>query len=284
MSGKIVPYIPAIILIIAGCAPEIRKPLEVCPGKESIAEALAVLQSHSQNMVPLRARGQCLLQYYDADKKKHKEALAVRVLVNPPSEIYLQGDNALVPKAIVLGSNENEFWLSIRPKEISTHWWGRWSEQDVSGGLVISPRTLLEALGIGQVDNEQDWSLSNEGAFDILIKKERGVTVKKICIYSCDYRVRKIEFFDQNGRAIANAELDRYKEVSEGFFVPTLIKVITYAPNTTEESLSFTLNLRSIKPSEFSEQRRNFLFNYKQPRGFKHIYRIVDGRWIEQSQ
>ena len=284
MSGKFVLSIITIILILAGCGPSIRKPLEVCPGKESVSEAMAALQSNTKNIVSLQAKGRCLLQYYDEDKNKHKEALAVRVLVNPPLEIYLQGDNALVPKAIVLGSNEREFWLSVRPKEISTHWWGRWSEQDISGGLVISPRTLLEALGIGLVDYEQNWSLSNEEAFDILIKQEQGVTVKKIYIYSCDYRVRKIEFYDHDSQVVARAELDKYKEVSEGFFVPALIKVATYAPNTTEESLSFTLNLRSIKPAKFSEQRRNLLFYHRLPKGFKHIYRIVNGRWVEQSQ
>ena len=284
MSGKLIPYIAAAILILAGCAPEIRRPMEICPGKKSAAEALAALQSHSQNMVPMQAKGQCLLQYFDADKKKHKERLAVRVLVNPPLEIYLQGDKALIPKAIVLGSNEREFWLSLRPKEISTHWWGKWSEQDFSEGIVINPRTLLEALGIEQVDMEQDWSLSNEGAFDILTKQEQGVTIKKIYIYSCDYRVRRIEFFDRNGRTAACAELEKYKEVSEGFFVPASIEVATYAQDNAEDSLGITLDLKSIKPAEITKQRRNLLLSHRLPRGLKTIYRVIDGKWIEQPQ
>jgi len=60
------------ILIFAGCAPEIQKPIEVVQGKESVAEALSVLKARSQNAVPLLARGRCLLQYYDADEKKRK--------------------------------------------------------------------------------------------------------------------------------------------------------------------------------------------------------------------
>ena len=61
MLPKLIPYISAVILILAGCASEIRKPKEICPGKDSVDEALAVLQSHSQNVVPLRANGQCRL-------------------------------------------------------------------------------------------------------------------------------------------------------------------------------------------------------------------------------
>jgi hypothetical protein len=115
------------------------------------------------------------LEYYVEGKTKpQRENLSVKLRVNPPAEIYLQGDKPLVSKAIVVASNEREFWLAIRPK-ISLYCWGLWSEQDSGGGLVINPRTLLEALGIEQIDAGQDWSLSNEGAFDVLTKRERGV-------------------------------------------------------------------------------------------------------------
>jgi hypothetical protein len=285
MPGKIIVSIAAAILTLAGCAPDIREPMEICPGKESAVEALAALQSHSQNMVSLKANGQCRLEYYVEGKKKaQRENLSVRLWVNPPVEIYLQGDKALVPKAIVVGSNEREFWLAIRPKEISIYCWGNWSEQDSSEGPLMNPKTLLEALGIGQVDVEQDWSLSNEGAFDILTKRERGVTTKKIYIYSCQYQVRRIEFFDQEGQAVASAELGKYKEVSEGFSVPALIKVTTHAPDNAEDSLSITLHLKSIKPAEITGPRRDLLFKRRLPRGFKHVRRIVNGKWIEEPQ
>ena len=282
MSGKFNPYIAAAILILVGCAPKIRKPTEICPGKESVAEAIAILQLQSQRMVPLRAHGQCRLEYYVEGKlEPQSENFNVTLWANPPIEIYLQGDKALVPKAIVLGSNEREFWLSIRPKEISTHWWGRWSEQDFSERLMINPKTLLEALGIGGVDTEQDWSLSNEGTFDILTKRERGVKTRKIYIYNCDYRVRKIEFFDPHGQAVACAELDEYEEITEGFSIPALIKVTTYNQDNAEDSLSITVKLRSIKPAKITEQRRALLFERPQPRGFKHVLEYKDGEWIE---
>jgi hypothetical protein len=285
MPGKIILSFAAAILILAGCAPEIREPMEICPGKKSAVEALAALQSQSQNMVPLKANGQCRLEYYVEGKNKpQRENLSVRLWVNPPVEIYLQGDKALVPKAVVVGSNEREFWLAIRPKEISIYCWGNWSEQDSSEGPLMNPKTLLEALGIGQVDEQQDWSLSNEGAFDILEKRERGVTTKKIYIYSCQYQVRRIEFFDQDGQAVASAELGKYKEVSEGFSVPAMIKVTTHAPDNEEDSLSITLDLKSIKPAEIAEQRRNLLFKRRPPRGFKHVRRIINGKWIEEPQ
>jgi hypothetical protein len=285
MSGKLIPYVAAVILVFAGCESRIRQPTKICPGKDSVTDALAALQTQSQNVTPLRADGQCWLEYFVEGKKKpQRENFEVKLWVNPPVEIYMQGDKALVPKAIVLGSNEREFWLSIRPKEISTHWWGYWSEQDLSEGLVINPRTLLESLGIGEVESHQDWSLSSEGPYDVISKLQQDAVIKKIYVYSCDYRVRKIEFFNQDDQVVAGAELDRYEEVSDGFFIPSLIKVTTYAQETGESSLSITLDLKSIKPATITEPRRNMLFKLPQPRGFTNVYRIINGKWLEQSQ
>ncbi len=277
-------YFVVAILIFAGCAPEIQEPIEVVPGKESVAEALSVLKARSQNAVPLRARGRCLLQYYDAGKKKRKkESLTVLVLVKPPVEIYLQGDATLVPKAIVLGSNEREFWLALRPKEISTYWWGQWSEQDSSEGLLINPKTLFEALGVAEIKAEENWSLSNEGAFDVLTRRERGVVIKKIYIYSRDYLVKKIEYFDLQGKAIAYTELEGYREVSDGFFVPALIKIIAYGQNKGKDSLSITLDLKSIKPKKITERQQK-VFERPPPRDFKRVLVNEGGKWIEQRR
>jgi hypothetical protein len=110
------------------------------------------------------------------------------------------------------------------------------------------------------------------------------VVIKKIYIYSCDYRMRRIEFFNRDGQAVAGAELDRYEEVSDGFFIPSLIKVTTYAQETGESSLSITLDLKSIKPATITEPQRNVLFRLPQLRGFTNVYRIVNGKWIEQAQ
>jgi hypothetical protein len=283
MSRKLIQYVTAVILLLAGCEAKIRKPTQICPGKNSVAEALAALRSQSKQVVPLKANGQCRLEYYVEGKKKpQRENLDVKLWVSPPDELYMQGDKALVPKAVVLGSNEQEFWLAIRPKEI--YWWGYWSEQDLSEGLVINPRMLLESFGIGDIETQQDWSLSNEGPYDVIAKKQDDVVAKKIYIYSCDYRVRRIEFFNKDGVSVADAELDRYDEVSNGFSIPSLIKVTTYAEESGEVSFSITLNLKSIKPATIIEAQRKLLFKPPPHRGFTNIYRIINGKWFKQNQ
>jgi hypothetical protein len=283
MPAKLAIPILAAMIIIVGCTPQIQKPTKVCPGKASVDEALAVLQGQSQNAVPLRAHGKSVLEFYEEGKKKpHKESLDVKLRVNPPAEIYLQGDKSIMAKAFILGSNEDVFWLTIRPKE-GVHIWGKWSEQDSAGGLEINPRILLEALGIGQIDTHGDWSLSNDGAYDILTKKERGVTTKKIHVFCCDYRPRMIEVFDSQGRPIATAELDRYQQITDSFLVPSLTRVTTLPRDETEKPLKITVNLTSIQSSK---EWPGLLFEHRDSlmRGIKNVYRMVNGKLIEQLQ
>ncbi len=272
------------MLVFSGCVIEPPKPLEIVPGKESATEALAVLKARSQNAVSLLARGRCVFEYYDPEnKKRKKEKLEVTVLMKPPVELYLQGDVTFVRKAMILGSNEREFWLLLRPKEISTYWWGTWSEQNSAEGLMINPRTLFEALGFLETGADENWSLSNKAAFDVLIQRNGGVVIKKMRINRRDYLISEIEYYDSKGRALALAELKDYKEISEGFFVPASIKIVAYNQDGGAEPLGVTLNLKTIKPKEFNEKQQK-LFERPQFGNFKHILRNEGGKWIEQSQ
>jgi len=269
-----------VLLVFGGCAVQVRKPIQVCEGKKSAAEALSVLRGCLENAVPLRANGKCLAKFH-TDGKPHKENFPVKLWFAPPCRLRLQGDVAFNPRGIELGSNSDEFWLSMKPKEIgNTYFWGRWDNTADATELKISPKVLLEALGIVSLDGRGDWSLSNENGFDVLTKRdERAVTTKKVYIYNCDRRVRKIEYFDKNGQAIVIIELDEYKGVYENAMIPAVIKVISREKGDTENS--FRITLESIK---FMSRRPEGLFDRPRPRGFKDIYEIIDGKMVEQRR
>ncbi|MHC4394432.1 MAG: hypothetical protein ACYS1A_02140 [Planctomycetota bacterium] len=280
VSGRRSFLLIALALILGGCGGELKLPKRVCAGKNNVAESLDLLRM--ANSAPFRANGRCHLRYNDQGKT-HNENFLVRLFGNPPAEIYLQGDVAFNPKGIILGSNEDQFWLAIKPKQISTYWWGRWDEQDGFYKLVLSPKTLLEAFGVVEIGEEENWSLTNKGIFDILAKRdEQGGVIKKIYVYSCDYRVRKMEYFDAAGEAVVIVELGKYKEVGGGFFVPQIIKITTAGEDNKRDTVKITL--RSIKPISFTEKKRSLIFTPPKKRGYKNIYRIIGDDVIEQQQ
>lgn len=251
-----------------------------CPGKTTADEAIAVLKSRREKATPIRATGQCLLQYH-AEGKVRKENFPVKLWVNPPDEIYLQGDVAFDATGLVFGSNAGEFWFWLKPKEISSYWSGKWSQAGIWNGLAVSPMIVLEAFGSVDI-RTGDWTLSRDGNLDLLIlRNDRGIIVQKTYIEPCDYVVTKIERFDESGDVYLRAEFAGYQKTSEGFLTPSRVKIATVSEQGDEDSADISLS--SAKSTDLSEQQRDRLFVRPLPRGFNHIYIIIDGRAVEQK-
>ncbi len=277
----------ALLLWATGCAVQEPAPLPACPGKANVDEALAAVTSRIEEAVAFRASGECKLAYYepdDEDLKRHN--LPMQLWFNPPSEVYIQGSIAVDPKAVVIGSNDEAFWLAMRPKEMSAYYWGTWDEAQNVEGLMVSPQVVLEAFGIvhhdGQVD-VNDWSLSAEGTYDVLtLHGEEDRILKRVYIYTCDYLVRKIEYFDSEGQIVAVAELDDYTLIEDKFHVPTEVFVSARAPDGREDTIDIKLN--SIKAKELSAEARRLVFTRdpSETRKFENVYRYRDGGWVSE--
>jgi len=267
-----------LVLFFAGCAVQ---PMRHCPGKATADEAIAVLKAPREKAAPVRATGQCLLQYH-AEGKIRKENFPVKLWVNPPDEIYLQGDIAFDATGLVFGSNADEFWFWLKPKEISSYWSGKWPQAGSWNGLVASPMIVLEAFGAVDIRNG-DWTLSRDGNPDLLtLRNDSGVIIQRIYIEPCDYVVTKIEHFDESGAIYLKAEFADYEKTAEGFLTPLRVEIVAVSEEGGEDSADISLS--SVKPAQLSSQQRQRLFVRPLPRGFDHIYRVIDGKTIEQKQ
>ena len=263
-------------IALTGCGPQVKKMLKLCPGKATAEEAIAALGEHSKDIIPFKAAGECTY-VYDVNGKPHPEPLRIQVRIEPPINVYLQG-GSIVGKAVEIGANDREFWLSLKPKEISTYLWGTWADGGVRqclDKLWIGPRTWLEAFGVVKTASLADaagkWDLSHEGPFDILSRKDRnGMLTKKVYIYCCDYLVRKIEYFDEQQRKTAVTELDDYAAVVKGggWKVPRMIKI------TGGKDEMVTIELSDVGKAQFTDKQRQVLFERPKPEGFEHVGKI----------
>jgi len=258
-------------LFFSGCGPQVPKKIVTCPPAESAVQAIDALKSKPENMVSIKVNGQCRLSYYVDDKSKPQtENFNVKIWFNPPNEIYLQGDIAFNAKGLVLGSNEEEFWFSVKP-EVDSYWWGRWSELDNSAKLMINPEILLEAFGV--VKTDAGAALSSEDGFDVIVRKNTvGSISRKIYIDRCSHQVVRIVHFNEKGKKVVNAGFDEYKKIGDNYSVPFRVEIET---NFNGEKKDFVrLKLQSVTPMEFSKKQKVLLFNRPEPKGFKHIYKL----------
>ena len=271
--------IAAAALILTGCGPQIQQPLRIFPPKQTIEQSIAQLSTNTDKLQPIRARGSCLFRYTVDDKKPNRENFRVKLWFSPPKNIYLQGDVALDPTAICMGSNEEEFWFSIKP-QTNTYWWGRFDEiEHCFGNYLVNPANLLEALGAVIIDEPTDWNLSKDGEFDILTKtNSRNIATKKIYVNSQDYLPRKIEYYNGLGQLKLITELDKYKKLEEGFYLPRLIKITTVEADENGDSIRIKFD--SLKKREFPQK----IFLRRPPKKFKTIEKLgADCQWTEQA-
>jgi hypothetical protein len=261
-----------LVVCMAGCGTKAPRPLKLCPGKATADEAIAALGGQVKNLTSLKASGDCWY-VYDANGKKREEQLRVQVRIEPPLNVYLQG-SSIIGKAVELGANDRQFWMALKPKEISTYLWGAWGDEGVRQCLDkmwLGPNVWLEAFGVIKAASSADaavWELSHEGPFDILSRKDRGGRLtKKVYIYCCDYLVRKIEYFDEQGRETAVTELDDYVAVVKGggWKVPRMVKV------TGGKGEMVTIELSDVGKAQFSDKQRQLLFERPTPEGFEHV-------------
>lgn len=268
-----------LILMFAGCEAPMQ-PVRHCEGKKTADEAVAALNAKRDKTIPVRASGKCLLRY-SLDGKRHKENFPIKLWINPPAEMYLQGDVAFDATGLVFGANADEFWFWLKPKEISSYWWGSWSQAGSWNGLVLSPKALLEAFGSVNLHNGR-LSLTRMNNFDVLVLyNEQGTVLKMIHIEPCDYVVSKIEYLDNTGKPVGRVELADYKGIADGFSIPSSINIIDFS--NTGNNGSARLSLNSIKPAKLSDRQQQRLFIRPQPRGFEHVYEIIDGTAVEHK-
>jgi len=270
------------VLVVGGCGGGKQEQLRVCAGAGVVSESVGRLARQAQRMESFKANGFCEVEVF-ADGKRHKESFPVKLWVNPPSEMRLQGNVAFNARGIDIGSNKDEFWVAMKPKEVgNSYFWGLWSETKSYGNIIIVPQVLLECFGLVNIAEEDKCSLSNEGPFDVLSERDDdGDIIKRIYVYSCDYRVSRIEYFDRNDNVIVSMELSRYKKFSGGLWVPTRIDVSSYGSEGAVDS--FRIVLKSVKAMEFSDRQRGIYFSRPEPRGFKKLFKIEDGTVVERE-
>jgi hypothetical protein len=269
-----------LFVFLTGCVGPKQEKFNICPGKTSLKDSIAALEAAGK-VLPFRASGQCFATVYENDKRR-KEQFSIKVWFNPPAELRLFGDIAFNARGLDIGSNSKDFWIAAKPRELGNSFaWGLWQQQQ-EFVADLGPKIILEAFGSITFDKDADWSLSNEGPFDILTLKTQDRIVKKIYIYSCDYRVRKIEYFDDKGSLSLVLELSNYSIRFDGcsFASQMLIRLL----HTDSKEDSFRIIFKTVSAFEYTAEKKQAFFQKPENMdGFEHVYQIVNGRLSEQK-
>jgi len=267
--------------IFVGCESPVRRPVPVCPPAESAETVISSLQAQYLAGRDFIAYGRAVYIYRNQAGKLKKESFPLKLWVQPPRKLRMHGDIAFNARGIDLGSNGEELWLAIRPKEVSKYVWGKWSQIESPQSVALHPQVMLDAFGLAEIGNCERYTLSYAGAFNVLTyNDEHHRRVKRIFVYSCSRRIAKIEYFDVAQKPALVLQLSEYTKVGEGFYVPSRIKFRKL--DEESDSTGVDIRLGSVKSKTFSTKLCDRLFCRPEPSGFKNVYRIVGDELIVQ--
>ncbi len=269
------------LLFLAGCAAiPVEKPDIICPVKTNTDQVIAAVGA-TANAHSIRAKGTLRFQEFNAGAAGHPENLNLQLRSVPPYHLFLQADSIL-GEAMRLGSNSEEFYLRVKPNEISSYYHGKWAAaNNCHSRLFISPQIILEALGSASVDNSM--KLSTENGFYVLSSiGPSGSLLKKVYIDCQSYLTRRIEYFDTHGNTVLKLILSNYTNSPNGITVPTGLEISYYDDGNLKTSVE--IKLKGVKPFAPTEvQLKGKLFRRPDPKGLKNVYELVENcRFIQK--
>ncbi len=280
-SGLLLLYFSVSVVLI-GCAPEKSEPVRQCPGKSSTQQALTALQTSASQLRSFVAYGDGRVSFYEEkkDEPRNERIPTIKLWFDPPGNMRFWGEVAFNPRGLDVGSNEREFWLAAKPREIgNVYIWGLWSQQTEQADMLLSPKVLRQALGVIETEEDKLWSFSPNQSGDVLtLYDEQGRIVRRVYIDNCRYRISGIEYFDKNQELTATLRLDDYRNLDE-MFVPAAIKIINHNVDGTADT--FEIRLKSIKPAD---RIKAAIFERPDTKGFEEVRQIIKGRAIKHTQ
>jgi hypothetical protein len=272
---KHILYFTAIVTVISilGCTgpKQPAGPVVIVPGMSDISESVAALEKHRAGVLPITANADVKIIFFKDGKKKEENPDASLAFA-PPKQLFFRAKRLGI-EVIWVGSNDEEFWFRMKPKEISQYFWGTWSQLDgCSSNLLISPESMLDALGMVTVDSS--WLLIDRQGEDVLVKiGENNYADKMIFIDRNGYLISRIEYNDKIGLIMASVDMSDYRSVGDSTPVPAKINITAYKDGEVTTEIKIKLkNLKYLKPERIGKK----LFKRPEPKGFKSIFKMGD--------
>jgi len=153
---------------------------------------------------------------------------------NSPGRFRLSGD-AMGARQLDLGSNDNEYWMWVKPNKPPTVFWGRHSEFYQSAAqqfLPMPPSWLIDALGVVHLDPAQSHQGPFKGASPGLLQirtampTPRGNLLRILEIDEQRALIVQQQIFGPQDELLASADSSNFKlDPASGATLPHSIKV-----------------------------------------------------------
>lgn len=242
------------LTLCIGC--ESQRQLGPVPPPITRQEALARYNAHVLSIAPFRAKVKYWkVKFRDKDGKTHNyDGNGLKVYYHPSrisdghGQFYLQLDNLFLKRAMVIGSNEQQFWVYSKAEESGG--WGKYIHRGkaCAENLSVDPEMLLQLIGLRPIPtNVNQYPLYEVGAEENFIRyvklSDDGLEVAwKITFDRRSDLPLRIAVYDKQGKIVQQSRLGDYHQLGDAMLPGD---IVISSPN---DDSYFHLKLHAFKP------------------------------------
>jgi hypothetical protein len=231
------------VLFIAGCAQQKRS----CPALADAQEAQKILTDYSAKVKPLRATGNCRLDYFNEKGEKNSQEFPIRFWYIDSGKLCIYGDVMFNPRGVCFAVSDGFYWVYARPM----NFYEAGQVNSASGNILSNPALLVDFLRAEKSECEKI-AFSKNG-----IVCQDGQ--KKIYIDTCIGAANKIIYVGQNAKPLLVIDTAKYEKVKDGdFLFPCNLSYEYYDKKNCKNLMEIKLD--SVKLWQPEQQQIKALF------------------------
>jgi outer membrane lipoprotein-sorting protein len=212
-------------MIVSGCAKVQRTAPPYYGPTQTMAQVVQQINANNAKITTLRAAHSFEATLVDDKGKSRSFSGDGYLLYTKPDNLLLTAGGII--KYFEIGSNDNQYWFTAYPDEVSTQWWGDKSNftEAAARQIPIRPDLILEVLGVSEIDTNflqppVPVMRFNNDTRAYMFTWNRPLTnrwvAEKEVWYDLETKLPKlILLFDANGRIILRAYLSDHKQIPE---------------------------------------------------------------------
>ena len=240
------------ILFVSGCVQQKR----TCPALANAIEGQKILADYSVGVRPIRATGNCSLNYINEKGEKFTQTFPIRIWYIDSGKFCIYGDVLFNPKGVCFAVSDGIYWVYARPMGIYVK-----GAVNTAGDDYFSNPALLV-----------DFLCAEESECERIAFSKNGIVCrdgqKKIFIDTCSRTANKIIYVGQNSKPVFVINAEKYEKVKDSnFLFPYNLSYEYYDKKSGKNQMEIKLD--SVKLWQPEEQQTKALFTPPMENEFK---------------
>ncbi len=230
-------------ILFTGCGPQKRS----CPALADAVEGQKILADYAAGVKPIRATGNCSLNYINEKGEKFTQSFPIRIWYIDSGKFCIYGDVFFDPKGVCFAVSDGKYWVYAKPMGIYV----KGAVNSAGDDYFTNPALLVDFLRAEDSECEKI-TFSKSG-----IVCQGGQ--KQIFIDTCSGTVNKIIYVGQNSKPLLVIDAEKYEKVSDSDFIfPYSLGYEYYDKKNGKNRMEIKLD--SVKLWHPEEQQTKALF------------------------